>query len=248
MSNDAAREVLHWQVPSCKQLLAPASATAGETPLPVGEDPRGMLPAGTSPDTSTRRRRLGELDLRTRLPSNRHLARRSALALAPAHKPCPARQPPRFSLLPVPMQRRSTSPPSQPPPAGSDGSDVNAAHQSADGKLLLTADDFGTLKLFHCPCVVEDAPYRAATGHCSHLSCARFLRGDGHCVSSGGSDRTVMLWQLCNAAGEGDSFRSTPRPLARAAWRSNGHGQASAPGPGRGPGRGRGAGGRVRSR
>ena len=116
MSNDAAREVLHWQVPSCKQLLAPASATAGETPLPVGEDPRGMLPAGTSPDTSTRRRRLGELDLRTRLPSNRHLARRSALALAPAHKPCPARQPPRSSLLPVPMQRRSASPPSQPPP------------------------------------------------------------------------------------------------------------------------------------
>ena len=111
MSNDAAREVLHWQVPSCKQLLAPASATAGETPLPVGEDPRGMLPAGTSPDTSTRRRRLGELDLRTRLPSDRHLARRSALALSPAHKPCPAGSPRALRCCPCPC---SAAPPHHP--------------------------------------------------------------------------------------------------------------------------------------
>jgi hypothetical protein len=42
-------------------------------------------------------------------------------------------------------------------PDGSDGSDVNAAHRSSDGGLVLTADDYGGIKLFNAPCVVEDA-------------------------------------------------------------------------------------------
>jgi len=116
-------------------------------------------------------------------------------------------------------------------PDGSDGSDVNAVHRSADGRLILTADDFGTLKLFHCPCVVEDAPYRRATGHCSHLSCARFLLGDELAVSSGGSDRSLMLWALAPELEAGrDHFRQQPaKEIQRAAWRSNGHGQAANP-------------------
>ena len=28
-------------------------------------------------------------------------------------------------------------------------------------RYVLTADDFGMLKLFHAPCVVEDAPFQA---------------------------------------------------------------------------------------
>jgi len=115
-------------------------------------------------------------------------------------------------------------------PDGSDGSDVNAAHRSADGRLLLTADDFGTLKLFHCPCVVEDAPFRAATGHCSHVSCARFLAGDELAVSSGGSDRSVMLWRIAPLTDDGtDAFRQRAQPISRAAWRSNGYGHAANP-------------------
>jgi microtubule-associated protein-like 6 len=118
-------------------------------------------------------------------------------------------------------------------PDGSDGSDINAVHRSADGRLLLTADDFGTLKLFHCPCVVEDAPFRPATGHCSHVSCARFLTGDEFAVSVGGSDRAVMLWRIQPETDEGaDAFRQRAHPISRAAWRSNGYGHAANPKPG----------------
>ena len=85
-------------------------------------------------------------------------------------------------------------------PDGSDGSDVNAAHRSTDGRHLLTADDLGGGKLFNCPCVVEDAPYSLGTGHCSHVTCARFLRGDRAAVSTGGADRAVMLWELVPAS------------------------------------------------
>ena len=55
------------------------------------------------------------------------------------------------------------------------------------------------LKLFNAPCVVEDAPYREAIGHCSHLACARFLAGDKGAISGGGADRTLMRWNLVAA-------------------------------------------------
>lgn len=45
-------------------------------------------------------------------------------------------------------------------PDGSDGTDVNAAHRSKCGRYLATSDDFGMVKLFNYPCVVEDAPHR----------------------------------------------------------------------------------------
>ena len=44
-------------------------------------------------------------------------------------------------------------------PDGSDGSDINAAHRSNDGQLVLTADDFGGLKLFHAPCAAHLASH-----------------------------------------------------------------------------------------
>ena len=40
-------------------------------------------------------------------------------------------------------------------PADSDGTDVNALHVSHAGGHVLTADDFGTVKLFNAPCVVR---------------------------------------------------------------------------------------------
>ena len=115
-------------------------------------------------------------------------------------------------------------------PDNSDGSDVNAAHRSADGALMLTADDDGKLKLFQSPCVVEDAPARVATGHCSHLACARFLASDAGAISGGGADRTVMRWRLV-AAPPPDRF-APPAPLdykARADWRPQGRGNAARP-------------------
>ena len=48
-------------------------------------------------------------------------------------------------------------------PDGSDGSDINAAHRSNDGQLVLTADDFGGLKLFHAPCAAHLASHTSPT-------------------------------------------------------------------------------------
>ena len=100
-------------------------------------------------------------------------------------------------------------------PDDSDGTDVNSAQISSDGAYLLTADDFGEVKLFRSPCVVEDAPYHAGSGHSSHVSCARFLHSGVAAVSSGSKDRTIIRWDLKKAP-EPDPLRPEPIPLPEA--------------------------------
>ena len=45
------------------------------------------------------------------------------------------------------------------------------------------------LKLFNAPCVVEDAPYREATGHCSHMTTHAIRR----CCMGCTADESWML-------------------------------------------------------
>jgi len=81
-------------------------------------------------------------------------------------------------------------------PDYSDGTDVNAADRSPDGRYLLTADDFGAVKLFNYPCVVQDAPARAYPGHSSHVMGVRWAADQTYAVSVGGKDRAVFVWRV----------------------------------------------------
>ena len=102
-------------------------------------------------------------------------------------------------------------------PEGANGTDVNACHRSSDAGLLVAGGDDGLLKLFNAPCVVEGAPYVEGTGHCSAITCARFLRGDRTLVSSGGNDRAVVLWELVDQShGRGDDRAAARAPKAEA--------------------------------
>ena len=57
---------------------------------------------------------------------------------------------------------------------------------------VVTADDFGKIKLFNYPCVYNDAPYREYKGHASHAMCARFSCDDGFVITAGGRDRAMF--------------------------------------------------------
>ncbi|WIA35025.1 hypothetical protein OEZ86_003516 [Tetradesmus obliquus] len=81
-------------------------------------------------------------------------------------------------------------------PPDSDGTDINSADRSPQGDLLLTADDSGKVKLFNCPCVVEDAPGRCYGGHSSHVTCVRWSADQSYAVSTGGHDRALLQWRL----------------------------------------------------
>merc|ERR1719198_1871101 len=97
-------------------------------------------------------------------------------------------------------------------PNYSDGSDVNAAHRSRTGSHLVTADDHGKIKMFHAPCVVEDAPFKSFSGHSSHVMNIRFLKDDTHVVSVGGKDRAVFQWKYYPKRVARDTRRMVHQP------------------------------------
>ena len=88
-------------------------------------------------------------------------------------------------------------------PEDADGTDINACCRSNIGEreLLATADDFGKVKLFNYPCVVDDAPFAVHPGHSAQVTSVRFMHGDTHVVSVGGNDRSVLQWRVRRARG-----------------------------------------------
>jgi len=61
-------------------------------------------------------------------------------------------------------------------PPAADGSDINACDRHPDGSVLVTADDFGFVKLFNYPCPVEKASFHKFVGHSSHVTNVAFSK------------------------------------------------------------------------
>ena len=61
--------------------------------------------------------------------------------------------------------------------------------------MLATGDDFGTVKLFKYPCVIQKACNNEYFGHSSHVTKVKFSANDRFVVSTGGGDMTVMIWE-----------------------------------------------------
>jgi WD40 repeat protein len=74
-------------------------------------------------------------------------------------------------------------------------SDVNSTCRSNSRTILATADDFGKVKLFKYPCVVEKASSKEYIGHSSHVTRVRFSANDKFVISAGGNDKTVIVWE-----------------------------------------------------
>ena len=77
---------------------------------------------------------------------------------------------------------------------GLDYTDVNAVDRSRNGTLLATGDDFGQVKLFKYPSVKEKAGFNDYYGHSSHVTGVKFTANDTFVISTGGNDKTVMVW------------------------------------------------------
>lgn len=95
-----------------------------------------------------------------------------------------------------------------------DGTDVNHSARSSDCSLLVTADDFGKVKLYNYPvCQPRVRNYHylhtyllkfiffqslchVMSGHSSHVTHVEFLQEDSRIVSTGGKDMSVMQWRL----------------------------------------------------
>jgi WD40 repeat protein len=61
---------------------------------------------------------------------------------------------------------------------------------------LVTADDFGKVKLFRYPCVTAGAIHKEYRGHSSHVTNVKFSKDGKYVYSVGGNDRTVIQWKV----------------------------------------------------
>nr|XP_021156895.1 echinoderm microtubule-associated protein-like 4 isoform X4 [Columba livia] len=81
-------------------------------------------------------------------------------------------------------------------PEGSDGTDINALVRSHNRKVIAVADDFCKVHLFPYPCSKPKAPSHKYSAHSSHVTNVSFTHNDGHLISTGGKDMSIIQWKL----------------------------------------------------
>ena len=73
---------------------------------------------------------------------------------------------------------------------------VNSTCRSHSRAVLATGDDLGKVNLFKYPCVVEKgAQFKEYKGHSSHVTKCKFSANDNFLVTTGGNDKTVLIWE-----------------------------------------------------
>jgi len=97
---------------------------------------------------------------------------------------------------------------------GPDFTDVNTTCRSVSREVLATGDDFGKVKIFKYPCVMEHASSKEYMGHSSHVTKVKFSANDQYVVSTGGNDKTVIIWEtdIGMAGGQMEEAKNQPDP------------------------------------
>ncbi|KAH3854417.1 hypothetical protein DPMN_096959 [Dreissena polymorpha] len=87
-------------------------------------------------------------------------------------------------------------------PPKCDVTDINAACTTRDMGVIVTADDFGLVKLFNYPAVGKFSKFKRYVGHSAHVTNCRFSSGDKKLVTVGGADTSVMVWKHTSGQGK----------------------------------------------
>ena len=80
-------------------------------------------------------------------------------------------------------------------PPYSQGADINSVDRSATMDTIVTADDFGKVKLFKYPSSKERAGFAQFLGHSAQVTNVRFSFKNEYVISLGGDDKTVLQWR-----------------------------------------------------
>ena len=78
---------------------------------------------------------------------------------------------------------------------GVDGTDVNTVCRNDGGEYMATGDDFQKVNLFKFPSTGPNSGHKTYNGHASHVTGVRFMLGDNFLVSTGGNDKTNIIWK-----------------------------------------------------
>lgn len=77
------------------------------------------------------------------------------------------------------------------------------------GKVMVTANDDGTVGLYNFPSILHHSPHHSFRGHASHVTNIRFLSDASRVISSGGMDRTTFQWKTHGIVAPSERFKST---------------------------------------
>nr|XP_014289847.1 echinoderm microtubule-associated protein-like CG42247 isoform X2 [Halyomorpha halys] len=73
---------------------------------------------------------------------------------------------------------------------------ISTVSRSAAHDLLVVGDTEGYLRLFRYPCISQKAEYNEEKVYSMSIAAARFLYNDRNVATVGGSDASLMLWQV----------------------------------------------------
>ncbi|EAR94225.2 HELP domain protein (macronuclear) [Tetrahymena thermophila SB210] len=85
---------------------------------------------------------------------------------------------------------------------GVDGTDVNTANRSKNKKIIATGDDFGRVNLFQYPAAAPKQSHHTYLGHSSHVTRVKFSYDDKFLISTGGNDKSILVWSTENMQDE----------------------------------------------
>ncbi|XP_045677967.1 echinoderm microtubule-associated protein-like 5 isoform X1 [Phyllostomus hastatus] len=81
-------------------------------------------------------------------------------------------------------------------PKYSDINDINSVDGNYMGQVLVTADDYGIVKLFRYPCLRKGAKFKKYIGHSAHVTNVRWSHDYQWVISIGGADHSVFQWKF----------------------------------------------------
>ncbi|XP_072221520.1 echinoderm microtubule-associated protein-like 5 isoform X3 [Leuresthes tenuis] len=81
-------------------------------------------------------------------------------------------------------------------PKYSDINDINSVDANFNNQVLVTADDYGLVKLMRYPCIKKGAKFKKYLGHSAHITNARWSHDYQWVITIGGADHSVFQWKF----------------------------------------------------
>ncbi|XP_060790211.1 echinoderm microtubule-associated protein-like 5 isoform X1 [Neoarius graeffei] len=98
-------------------------------------------------------------------------------------------------------------------PKYSDINDINSVDANFSNQILVTADDYGLVKLLRYPCIKKGAKFKKYLGHSAHITNVRWSYDYQWVITIGGADHSVFQWKFIPERKSKDTLHIAPQEM-----------------------------------
>ncbi|XP_037397929.1 echinoderm microtubule-associated protein-like 5 isoform X4 [Pygocentrus nattereri] len=98
-------------------------------------------------------------------------------------------------------------------PKYSDINDINSVDANFSSQVLVTADDYGLVKLLRYPCIRKGAKFKKYLGHSAHITNVRWSHDYQWVISIGGADHSVFQWKFVPERKSKETLHIAPQEM-----------------------------------